>query len=57
VGISLFLITRYGKCVIFRVLISSVGADTEDLVLNEVIIVEGFYVNIILEALIVKAGA
>jgi len=39
------------------VLISFIGADTEDLVLNKVIVVEGFYINIILKALIAKAGA
>ena len=42
---------------ISRVLTSSIGADTEDLVLNKVVIVEGFHINIILKALIVKVGA
>jgi len=52
----LFLIIRYGKCVIFKVFISFTGADTEDLVFNKVTVVEGFYINIILKALIVKVG-
>jgi len=39
------------------VFISFIRADTEDLVLNKVAVVEGFYINIILKALIVKAGA
>jgi len=43
--------------VISRVLISSVRADTEDLVFNKVTIVEGFYINIVLKALIVKTEA
>jgi len=43
--------------VIFRVFISFMGVNTEDLMFNKVIIVEGFYVNIILEALIIKVGA
>jgi len=42
---------------IFRVFISFTGANIKDLVLNKVIIVEGFYINIILKALITKIGA
>jgi len=56
VGISLFLITRYNKCVISRVFISFIGVNTEDLVFNKVTVMEGFYINIILKALIIKVG-
>ena len=55
-GISLFLITRYNKCVISRVFISFIGVNTEDLVFNKVTVMEGFYINIILKALIIKVG-
>jgi len=42
--------------VISRVLISFIRANIKDLVFNKVVIMEGFYVNIILKALIVKVG-
>jgi len=54
---SLFLIIRYSKRIISKVLISFIRADTEDLILNEVVIIEGSYVNIILKALIIKVRA
>jgi len=43
--------------VILKVLISFKGINSEDLILNNVIIIKGFYVNIILKALITKAKA
>ena len=52
----MFLISRYSKQIILKVLISSKGTDSEDLILNNVAIIEGFHVNIILEILITKAG-
>jgi len=57
VGTSLFLITKYNKYVIFKVLISFIRANIKDLILNKVTIMEGFHVNIILKALIIKVGA
>jgi len=56
-GTSSFPISGYGKRVISKVLASSKGTDSEDLVLNNVAVVEGFHVNIVSEALITKAGA
>jgi len=43
--------------VILKVLISFKGIDNEDLMFNNVAVIKGFYVNIVLEALITKAGA
>jgi len=57
VGISLFLITRYSKRVISRVLVNFIGANIKDLIFNKVTVVERFYINIILKALIIKVGA
>jgi len=56
-GISLFLITKYNKYIIFKVLTSFIKANIKDLILNKVTIIEGFYINIVLEALIAKVRA
>ena len=37
--------------------ISFKGTDNEDLVLNNIVVIKGFHVNIVLKALIIKAGA
>jgi len=43
--------------VILKVLTSFKGTDNEDLVLNNVAVIKGFYINIVLKALITKAKA
>jgi len=43
--------------VILKVLISFKGTNSEDLVFNNVVIIKGFYINIVLEALIIKVRA
>ena len=40
---------------ILKVLISFKGINNKDLILNNVTIIKGFYINIILKALIIKA--
>ena len=42
---------------ILKVLISFKGTNSEDLVFNNVVIIKGFYINIVLEALIIKVRA
>ena len=42
---------------ILKVLISFKGTNSKDLILNNVAVIKGFHVNIILKALIIKAGA
>jgi len=41
--------------VILKVLISFKGTDSEDLIFNNIAVIKGFYINIVLEALITKA--
>ena len=42
---------------ILKVLTSFKGTDNKDLILNNVTVIKGFYINIVLKALITKAGA
>ncbi len=55
-GIQTILIIRRGTRVIKNCLLGKTGANTQDLVLSNIVVVEGFYVNIVLEALLLKAG-
>ncbi len=55
-GIQTIPIIRRGIRVIKNCLLGKTGANTQDLVLSNVAVVEGFYVNIVLEALLLKAG-
>jgi hypothetical protein len=50
-----FLILRYNKRVIKKVLNSITSLNLEDLTLSDIIIVKGFYINIISEARLNKA--
>jgi len=43
--------------VILKVLVSFKGTNSKDLILNNVAVIKGFYINIVLKALITKAGA
>ena len=49
------LISRYGKRVLKNLLNSSKGLRTKDLVLYNVIVVKGFFINIVLEACLIKS--
>ena len=42
---------------ILKVLISFKGINSKDLILNNIAVIKGFHVNIILKALIIKAKA
>ena len=55
-GTASFPINRYSRRVIYKVLDSKNGSNTEDLVLEDVALIEGFYINIILEARLRKVG-
>jgi hypothetical protein len=50
-----FLILRRGKRVIKKVLNSIASPNSEDLTLSDIIIIKGFYINIISEAQLNKA--
>jgi hypothetical protein len=50
-----FLILRYSKRVIKKVLNSITSLNSEDLTLLDIIIIKGFYINIISEARLNKA--
>src|SRR5579859_3663668 len=50
VGISSLLITRHRKQVLKNVLDRARGLNTKDLVLSNMVLIEGFHVNIVLEA-------
>jgi hypothetical protein len=56
VGLSALLIIRRGIRVIKRALSSESGPITIDLILEDVIVIEGFYINIILEARLLESG-
>ena len=43
-------------CILYNVLDSKKGLNIEDLILEDIAIVEGFYINIVLEARLTKAG-
>jgi hypothetical protein len=49
------LILRYSKRVIKKVLNSVASLNSEDLTLSDIIIVKGFYINIVSEARLNKA--
>ena len=53
-GVSSILIEGYGSRIMQGVIDRARGLGTEDLVLLEVALVESFYVNIVLEALLLK---
>jgi hypothetical protein len=50
-----FPILKYNKRVIKKVLNSAISLNSEDLTLSDVIIIKGFYINIISEARLNKA--
>ena len=50
------LINRYSKRVLKNLLNSSKGLRTKDLVLYNVIVVKGFFINIVLKACLIKLG-
>ncbi len=55
-GIQTIPIIRQGTRIIKNCLLGKIGVNTQDLVLSNVVVVEGFYINIVLEALLLKAG-
>jgi hypothetical protein len=55
-GTQSILIISRGLQVIKNCLAGEKGPDTQDLVLLNVIVIEGFYINIVSEALLLKAG-
>ena len=54
-GSSSFLILKYSIKVIRRALNSTSSLILADLILNNIIVIKGFYINIILEARLYKA--
>ncbi len=56
IGTQSILIISRGLRVIKNYLAGEKGPNTQDLVLLNIIVIEGFYINIILEALLLKAG-
>ncbi len=55
-GIQTIPIIRQGTRIIKNCLLGKTGVNTQDLVLSNIVVVEGFYINIVLEALLLKAG-
>jgi hypothetical protein len=55
-GTQSILIISRGLRVIKNYLVGEKGPNTQDLVLLNVVVIEGFYINIMLEALLLKAG-
>jgi hypothetical protein len=55
-GTQSILIISRGLRVIKNYLAGEKGPNTQDLVLLNVVVIEGFYINIMLEALLLKAG-
>ncbi len=55
-GTQSILIISRGLQVIKNYLVGEKGPNTQDLVLLNVIVIEGFYINIVLEALLLKTG-
>ncbi len=55
-GTQTIPIIRRGTCIIKNCLVGKTGINTQDLVLLNIVVVEGFYINIVLEALLLKAG-
>ena len=55
-GLSALLIIRRGTRVMKRALSSESGPITTDLILEDIIIIEGFHINIVLEARLLESG-
>ncbi len=55
-GTQSILIIRKGSRVIKNCLVGENSPNTKDLVLLNVVVVTGFYINIVLEALLLKSG-
>ncbi len=55
-GTQSILIISRGLRVIKNYLVREKGPNTQDLVFLNIIVIEGFYINIVLEALLLKAG-
>jgi hypothetical protein len=55
-GTQSILIISRGLRVIKNYLVREKGPNTQDLVLLNVVVIEGFYINIVSEALLLKAG-
>ncbi len=55
-GTQSILIISRGLRVIKNYLVGEKGPNTQDLVLSNVVVIEGFYINIVSEALLLKAG-
>ena len=55
-SIASFSIDRYSYRVIYKVLDSKNGSNIEDLILEDIALIKGFYINIILEARLGKVG-
>jgi hypothetical protein len=56
-GITSFLITRYNTYIIKNVVNRSAGLYTKDLILYNIIVIKGFYINIISEAYLAEKKA
>ena len=52
---TLFPIDRYSRYIIYKVFDSKNRSNTEDLILKDIALIKGFYINIILEARLRKA--
>ncbi len=56
VGTQSILIIKRGSYVIKNCLAGENSPNTQDLVLLNIVVVTGFYINIVLEALLLKSG-
>ena len=56
-GITSLLIIRYSTCIIKNVVNRLLGLRTKDLILYNVIVIKGFYINIISKARLAKKKA
>jgi len=57
VEITSFLITRYNTYIIKNIVNRSIKLYTKDLIFYNIIVIKGFYINIISEACLVKKKA
>ena len=56
IGIALFPINGYSRYIIYKVLDSKNGSNIKDLIFEDIALIKGFYINIVLEARFRKAG-
>ena len=56
-GITSFLIIRYSTYIIKNVVNRPAGSRTKDLILYNIIVIKGFYINIIFETYLIEKKA